>query len=77
MLISCRNRQIVLNKDLHDSVGYIQPRFIFRNFSKTKESSIIQEYRILVEENLKEKDYYIESEEILELAKRGTSNVVQ
>lgn len=75
--ISCKNRQIVLNKKLHDSVGYIQPRFIFRNFSKTKESSIIQEYKILVEENLKEKDYYIESEEILELTKRGTSNVVQ
>lgn len=75
--ISYINNEIVFDKKLNNSVGFLRPRFIFRNLSKNNESSLIKEYRVLVEEleeNVKE---YIEYEDFVEVETRGSSNVIQ
>ena len=75
--ISYINNEIVFDKSLNNSVGFLRPRFIFRNLSKNNESSLIKEYRVLVEEleeNVKE---YIEYEDFIEVETRGSSNVIQ
>lgn len=75
--ISYINNEIVFDKSLNNSVGFLRPRFIFRNLSKNNESSLIKEYKVLVEEleeNVKE---YIEYEDFIEVETRGSSNVIQ
>ena len=75
-MLSCSNSKIIFNKELYQSVGYVQTKFIFRNLSKYKESSIIKEYKVLVEEDTVPQDFYIEPNELIEFVKQGISNVV-
>lgn len=76
-LISYSNNEIVFNENLRESVGFIRARFIFRNLNQNNESSLIKEYRVLVEEIDTNDSNYIEYEDFLEIESKGIKNVIQ
>ena len=68
------NLEIGLVKSLQKSKGFIRPRFMFRNYSLNNSSSMIKDYRVLIEENNPDDDKYIEYATYIESVKENTRN---
>ena len=74
--ISLNNGKVIFSETLQDSVGFIRPRLIFRSKSSNNESSILEKYKLFIEELPEVKEYDIEYETFEEITSRSTSNVV-
>jgi hypothetical protein len=74
--ISMIEGEVVFAEELESSVGFIRPRVLMRNGSKTNSSSVINEINLLVEEIESNENDFVELETFEEREIRSTVNVV-
>ncbi len=68
--------ELIFNKNLQESVGFVRPVLVIRNKSAFNQCSKIEDYKILIEELDLEESSYIEYEVFSEIERQGSSNVI-
>ncbi len=74
--ITIKNGNVIFDKRFHSSVGFIRPRISLRSSSKNNDSSLIKNYKVMVEEIDDNEDFNLEYEDFLEFSSRSSTNVI-